>query len=132
MTWRRVGTPTRATLMNQPANDTHADARADAIKRLNDALRIHGTGGRTMLTAGVIYLPDDQRVAALEAVSTFTAFDSRNDPYGEHDCAIVQVGAIQVMWKIDYYDLEMTSHSPDPANPDLTSRVLTIMLPEEY
>ncbi len=85
-----------------------------------------------MLTAGVIYLPDDQRVAALEAVSTFTAFDPRNDPYCEHDCAIVQVGAIQVLWKIDYYDLDMVGHSLDPADPDLTCRVLTIMLAREY
>jgi len=33
---------------------------------------------------------------------------------------------------IDYYDRELSMHSPDPADPSITQRVITIMLAEEY
>jgi hypothetical protein len=33
-----------------------------------------------------------------------------------------------IMFKIDYFDREPSMHSPDPADPDVTQRVITIML----
>jgi hypothetical protein len=36
------------------------------------------------------------------------------------------------MFKIDYFDKALTEHSPDPAYPSVTERVITIMLAEEY
>jgi Protein of unknown function (DUF3768) len=36
------------------------------------------------------------------------------------------------MFKIDYFDKTMTVHSPDPADPSVTERVITIMLAAEY
>ena len=34
--------------------------------------------------------------------------------------------------KIDYYDQNLSMHSPDPPDPAITQRVITIMLAEEY
>src|SRR6266487_614297 len=37
-----------------------------------------------------------------------------------------------IFFKIDYFDRELSMHSPDPADPSVTQRVITIMLAEEY
>lgn len=37
-----------------------------------------------------------------------------------------------MIFKIDYYNLNLSGHSPDAADPAVTRRVLTIMLAAEY
>jgi Protein of unknown function (DUF3768) len=37
-----------------------------------------------------------------------------------------------VIFKIDYYDRSLNFHSPDPADPAVTERVITLMLAAEY
>jgi len=102
------------------------------IRDLNDALRVTGRGGRVMMTAAMAALADENRSAVLAAVRSFDAFTPDNDPYGEHDCASLVVGSDSVVWKIDYFDTSMTAHSDDPTDPNVTRRVLTIMLASDY
>ncbi|WP_237480602.1 DUF3768 domain-containing protein [Lichenibacterium dinghuense] len=103
-----------------------------AIRRLNDAFRQSFTGGRVTLTAGVGALPDRVRAEVIAAVRTFDRFDADNDPYGEHDFGVVDIGEVRAFWKIDPYDRSLRLHSPDAADPAVTVRVLTLMLAEEY
>ncbi len=37
-----------------------------------------------------------------------------------------------LMFKIDYYDKSLNFHSPNPADPSVTERIITIMRADEY
>ena len=107
-------------------------SKTDTIRDLNDAFRKAFIGGAVMVTAGIETLPADQRRSILAKVRSFDAFDADNDPHNEHDFGAVEEHDIRCFWKIDYYDRTMNAGSPDPADPSVTTRVLTIMLAEEY
>ena len=105
---------------------------AERIRVLNDAFRRTFVGGVVLITAGVEAMPFDQRRSLLEKVRGFDAFTEDNDPHGEHDFGAIDEGGVRCFWKIDYYDRATEMGSPDPADPDVTTRVLTLMLAEEY
>ena len=103
-----------------------------AIRRLNDRLRQTRMGGKVMLSASIAALSELNVAEVLSAVAVFDDFTSDNDPYGEHDCAIVEWQGQRVMFKIDYYDPTLRYHSDDPTDPALTVRVMTVMFADEY
>jgi hypothetical protein len=107
-------------------------APAERIRDLNDELRTTGIGGTTYLTRGMWALGSDFVAHAVAAVRAFNAFSDDNDPWQEHDCATLEVDGETVIFKIDYYDVNMEYGSSDAADPNVTRRVLTIMLAEEY
>ena len=107
-------------------------SKADRIRDLNDAFRRTFVGGAVMITAGVEAMPSDQRRSLLQKVRAFGAFTEDNDPHGEHDFGSVDEGGVRCFWKIDYYDRATEMGSPDPADPAVTTRVLTIMRADEY
>ncbi len=109
-----------------------AIGRANRIAALNDGLRRTMISGRVMLTRGVACLPRPQIDEILEAIRTYDDLTPDNDPYGERDFGVIESGAHTIYWKIDCYDLDLTYASPDPADPTVTSRVLTVMLADEY
>ena len=111
---------------------TCTTTKTDQIRTLNDAFRQSFVGGRVMMTSGVNALDDADRLALLAAVRAFDAFTPDNDPYGEHDFGGIDIKGSKFFWKLDYYDLQCRSGSPDPADPAVTTRVLTIMRAEEY
>ena len=102
------------------------------IRELNDQFRHALTGGLLHITRGVIALGGKQQAAILDAIAAFEAFGPENDPYGEHDFGALTLEGTRILFKIDYFDRALTAHSPDPADPSVTTRVLTIMLAEEY
>jgi hypothetical protein len=105
---------------------------SNRIRELNDAFRRSFTGGRVMLTAGVNALPEETKRAIIERIKTFDAFEPGNDPYGEHDFISFEIEGQKVFAKTDYYDRAMEHGSEDPSDPEQTTRVMTIMLAEEY
>ena len=94
------------------------------IRALNDDLRSSGRGGTTVITAGIAALCDDSQATIMAAVQSFTDFTPDNDPYGEHDCAVLEAAGQRVLFKIDYYDRQLCGHSVDAADPAVTHRVL--------
>lgn len=104
----------------------------DKIRALNDSFRQTFKGGRVMRTEGVAALDEELQQKLVAEVKAFCKFEKGNDPYGEHDFGSVKLEGTTFFWKIDYYDLAMNQHSVDPANPEATIRVLTIMYADEY
>ena len=106
--------------------------RSTLIRDLNDVFRHTFDGGIVMRTHGFVSLSHRLQRAFIAAIQAFDGFTDGNDPYREHDFGLVAIEDIQVFWKIDYYDETLTRASPDPADRNLTTRVLTIMLANDY
>src|ERR1700730_18965346 len=113
--------------MNEVANQS-----SRGIRVLNDNFRSTFIGGHVVMTRGVSELPMDVKAQALLMVRSFEAFSADNDPYGEHDFGSFEVAGEKFFWKIDYYDLQCQYGSEDPSDPERTTRVLTVMLADEY
>ena len=106
--------------------------RAEIIARLNDQLRTSGTGGRIMITQGVQRITGFDPAVLTQALATYAGFDSDNDPHGERDFGDLTLWGWDLLWKIDYYDPALTFGSEDPADPEKTCRVLTVMLATDW
>tara|TARA_B100001245_G_C22795657_1_gene383646 strand:- start:95 stop:496 length:402 start_codon:yes stop_codon:yes gene_type:complete len=88
--------------------------------------------GEVFITQGISALNAYVRNMIFKMVQEFDQFNEDNDPYGEHDFGSIEFRGNSIFWKIDYYDLKREMGSPDPCDPSVTHRVLTIMLAEEY
>ena len=78
--------------------------RRERIRRLNDKLRTQGLGGSIMITQGIQALSPDTLAKVIPTIRQFNNFSKDNDPYGEHDCAAIEVDGQRIFWKIDCYD----------------------------
>src|ERR1039458_8429657 len=106
--------------------------RTARIRELNDDFRTTFHGGRVMLTAGFNALPETLKAQVIERVKTFSEFDAANDPYGEHDFVNFEREGQRFFAKIDYYDRDVSFGAEDPSDPEKTTRIMTIMLANEY
>jgi hypothetical protein len=102
------------------------------VRELNDAFRRTFIGGRVVITAGVNALDAKTKSQVIDKVQSFNSFTADNDPYGEHDFGSFEIEGEKFFWKIDCYDKTLEFGSPDPTDPLVTTRVLTIMLASEY
>ena len=112
--------------------DATTNPGAAKIRALNDRARQRLDHCRWILTQGVLSCDPITVAELLIAVEGFDAFTPDNDPYAEHDFGVIKLSDDTFFWKFDYYDLDLQMHSPDPSDPAVTARVLTIMLAEEY
>ena len=117
--------------------------RTQRIAELNDLARTAmGVASRVIQTSGISALPGEVQSRIREKVEMFGTptpkgdlrhmFTKDNDPHGERDFGTVYHEDLKVFWKIDYYDKAMEYGSEHPEDPAQTTRVLTIMLAEEY
>ena len=123
-------------------------SRTARIARLNDQARqAMGIACAAVTTAGFRALSGADQSRVRELIETYNGFTRGNDPHGERDFGAIFKGSdgrwtcrlpsrgeavATVFWKIDCYDRAMQFGSPDPADPAITRRVLTIMLASEY
>ncbi len=110
------------------------NAARDRIRELNDALRItlDPKYGKAVITAGFAAFRPRVHERVIQSMMTFDKFDEANDPNGEHNFGSIEIAGQIFYWKIDYYDPSLKFGSQDPTDPRKTTRVLTIMLAEEY
>jgi hypothetical protein len=108
------------------------DTRTEQIRMLNDELRHHLTGGLAMITPGIAALGQEAVERIVKTIAVYDNFCHANDPHEEHDFGSFQADGVTIFFKSDYYDKSMTYHSPDPSDPSVTERVITIMLADEY
>ena len=102
------------------------------IRALNDKFRQNLAGGAALITPGIAALGPDGVGSIVKTIAVFDDFCHANDPHQEQDFGGFEVEGQTIFSKIDYYDKALAYHSPDPADPAVTQRVITIMLAEEY
>lgn len=106
-----------------------ASLKTARIRELNDNLRCKAVGGRIVITRGIEALGADGIREVLIAVARFDEFTEDNDPWGEHDCAVLTVDGHRIIFKIDLYEKPgVKGWDGQPA----TTRVLTTMLADEW
>jgi hypothetical protein len=84
------------------------------------------------MTTGVAVLGPEAVARIVKTIAVYDDFCRANDPYEEHDFGSFEADGAVIFFKIDYFDKNLTYHSPDPTDPSVTERVITFMLAEEY
>ena len=107
------------------------DAKAARIRALNDQLRQNFAEGIAVMTPGVAALGPEAVERIVKTIAVFDDFCHANDSHEEHDFGSFEADGHMIMFKIDYYDQNLSMHSPNAADSVLTQRVITIMLAEE-
>lgn len=108
------------------------------IRELNDNCRQGlDRNARITITSTCLatFAPDGgvhEIIAQAGIMKAVRQFRFAADANCEHDFGRIEVGDHVVLFKIDYYDLDLTFDSEDPANAGITRRVMTIMLPSDY
>src|SRR5438132_2609435 len=102
--------------------------KTEQIRALNDELRQHLLGGLAVITPGVAALGQAAVERIVKTIAIFDDFCHANDPHDEHDFGSFNAEDETLFFKIDYYDKSLTMHSPDPSDPSVTERVITVML----
>jgi hypothetical protein len=106
--------------------------KTEPIRILNDRLRQDLNTDNAVITAGVAALGPEAVARIVKTIAVYDDFCHANDPYEEHDFGSFEADGQAIFFKIDYYDNGFSSRSPDPGDPSVAERVITIVLAEEY
>ncbi len=106
--------------------------QTDRIRILNDELPKNFGQGHAVMTIGIAALGAEAVARIVKTIEVYDDFCHANDPYEEHDFGSFETDGRTIFFKIDYFDPTLTAQSPDPSDPAVTKRVITIMLAEEY
>ena len=109
-------------------------SKTEQIRALNDQLRQHLSQHTELafMTPGIAALGQEAVQRIVQTIAVYDDFCHANDPHEEHDFGSFEADGHTIFFKIDYFDRSLTYGSPDPSDPSLTRRVITIMLAQEY
>lgn len=105
------------------------------IAALNDQFcRGNRSLGLYSLSPQVEALATDRQQALLEALGKTNCFIDSQAVHADqdHDFGLVSLDETDYFWEIDYYNQDLKAVSPDPADPDSTVRVLSVLRTDEY
>jgi hypothetical protein len=105
-----------------------SDHRADTIRALNDVARQTFTGCLVVTTEAFNKFPLTTKAHVLKCVREVQDFEVRDT---EHRYGVIDYQGTEFFFHMAYYDLTLQVHSPDPANPRVTRRVLTVGVSSE-
>lgn len=112
--------------------------RLSRIAQLNDLVRLgRDRQARIVITAHCLaVLAGDGRLvsealAQAEVLSAAARYQFAPGEAGERDRGEFVIRGHAVRFRIDYYDRSLEWGSQDPADPSVTTRVLTFMLPQD-
>ena len=125
--------------MLSTAKPADASTRLEQIARLNDRARLGlDRTARTVITRNCLArlaeadgAPKEQIVLQAQLMAAFRHCSFSSDS-PERDFAVIEFLGHKVWLKVDYYDAAMEFGSEDPADASQTTRVITILLPEDY
>lgn len=127
--------------MTDQINDQQNNDKSKIIAQHNDEFRSNFGNtptttpqipGKYIVTQGILSLDTITQFEIMLKVREFKDFTPNNDPHGEHDFGKFELNLKEILWKVDYYDLDYKYGSEDPSNLNKTRRVLTTMLACEY
>jgi hypothetical protein len=121
------------------ATPAGADAPLEQIARLNDRTRLgFDRNARVVITRNCLErlaeaegAPEEPIVLQARLMAAFRHCNFSEDS-PERDFAAITFLGRKVWMKIDYFDAAMEFGSEDPADASITTRVMTILLPEDY
>lgn len=107
---------------------TNTMTRHQKIIALNDGVRTTFEGGIVLLSLGVLKVTNQNTE---ELKKTLAAYNRFEGPQDEHDYGETSFRGKQIVWDIGSYDKALEDLSPDPANPNVTARFMTVYLKDE-
>ena len=81
------------------------------------------------MTPGIAALGQEAVDRIVKTIAVFDDFCHANDPYEEHDFGSFEAEGHTIFFKVDYFDRNLKYLSPDPADPAVTVRVITVRGP---